>query len=252
MYISELELAITAVKEAGKILANRASMHIDSSIGKDLKLSKDKESEKKIIEVLSAHSDYSILSEENGLKKIGDDSMLWIVDPLDGTVNYFRNITELSCISIALYNNRQPVLGVIYRFIADELYYGELGKGAFCNGIPIKTSHVELVQDAMLATGLPVNRDYSNESLSTFVKQSQCFKKVRMLGSAALMGAFVAAGRFDVYCEDNIMIWDIAAAAAIVKAAGGEVYIKYIKEDTCICKLFANNILMEDYNDKKL
>ncbi len=253
MYKNELELAISAAKAAGEILSARCNVTVDSAEGKDIKLSADKNSEKKVIEILQTGSKYPVLSEECGKVGTDDNSGLhWIVDPLDGTANYFRGATELTCVSIALWKDNEPVLGVIYRYATDEMFYGVVGEGAFCNGKEIHTSDVTDVSKAFITTGFPVHRDYSDESLSKFIHTIQHFKKVRMLGAAALMGVFVAAARVDVYFEDHIMLWDIAAAAAIVKAAGGETSIELLEDNMCICKFFANRTLMEDFNAKGL
>lgn len=248
MYEKELELAIRAAREAGEILKQRSDVRVDSDEGKDIKLSSDKNSERAIISLLSAHSDYPILSEECGMvEREHKDGYLWIIDPLDGTANYLKGLTELTCVSIALWKNGEPVLGVVYRYAVDELYYGVIGQGAFCNGSPMRTNATCLVSKATVATGFPVHRDYGDESLQSFVRLIQRFKKVRMLGAAAVMGTFVAAGRVDAYMEDHIMLWDIAAAVAIVTAAGGAASVELLEENMCICKLFANEKLMEDF-----
>ena len=248
MYQRELELAIRAAKAVGEILKKRENIFIDSADGKDLKLSTDKESERVIIDILRKESAHPVLSEECGSIGTEDQSgYRWIVDPLDGTVNYYKNIPELSCVSIALWNGDAPVLGVINRYAADELYWGVTGNGGYCNGIRIAPAQTENIKDAVIATGFPTCRDYSAESLHPFLRTVQRFKKVRMLGAAAIMGVFVAEGKVDAYYEDHIMLWDIAAAAAIVTAAGGAVQIQRMENNMCICKLFANQALMEDF-----
>lgn len=253
MYKKELEIAIQAAREAGKLLRAGGNMTIDSMEGKDIKLSSDRDSEQKIFATLRSESAYPILSEESGRIETGDTTgHLWIVDPLDGTANYFKGLTELTCVSIALWKDGHPVLGVIYRYVVDELYYGIVGSGAYCNEVQISTSEIACVKEAVLATGLPVHRDYHSDSLLDFVRTIQQFKKIRMLGAAAVMGAFVAAGRLDAYWEDHIMLWDIAASAAIVRSAGGEVDIQFLEDNMCVCKLFANHGLMEDFNAKSL
>lgn len=246
----ELELAIKAAKAAGEFLALRKDIHVDALEGKDIKLSSDKMSEKIIMDLLD-ESGISILSEEYGFK--GDESKLcWIIDPLDGTINYFKGMDEMACVSIALWKENKPVLGVVYRFMKDELFYGEEGKGAFLNGKEIHSSDIRETGQAVMATGFPVKRAYDTESLTQFVKQVQNFKKVRMLGTAAIMGAFVACGRFDAYFEDEIMLWDVAAAVALVNAAGGSTTLELLNDSKCICKCFATKALMEDYYAKGL
>lgn len=247
---TELNLAIRAAKEAGDFLKKKEKIRINTMEGKDIKLSSDKMSEKIIMEILE-NSGIPILSEEYGFKgKVG--TQYWIVDPLDGTINYFRGVDELACVSIALWKMDKPVLGVIYRFATNELFYGEEGYGAYCNGKKIITSGIDEIEQAVMATGFPVKRAYDTESLTCFVKQVQYFKKVRMFGAAAIMGSFVACGRVDAYFEDDIMIWDVAAAVALVRAAGGVVHLELLNDSKTICKCFANSKLMEDYYAKGL
>lgn len=250
MYETELEMAKKAAAEAGAYLKNCSSLHVDGQEGKDIKLSVDKESEKILVDWLS-QTGYAILSEECGeVYGESQEGLHWIIDPLDGTANYWKGIKELCCVSVALWKKEEPVLGVVYRFAADELFWGVVHEGAFCNGHPIHTSAIETVADAVIATGFAVRRDYHTESLTAFVKQVQRFKKVRMLGAAAIMGTFVGTGRVDAYMEDEIMLWDIAAAVAIVKAAGGVTAVQLLDDYKCICKCFANTRLKEDYDAK--
>lgn len=247
MYERELELAIKAAKTAGDFLSKREGVHVDMAEGKDIKLSSDKNSERLIMDILR-DTYIPILSEECGRVGWNGSEYLWIIDPLDGTANYWKGLEELACVSVALWKKNKPVLGVIYRFAVDELFYGVVGQGAYLNGKPIHTSDTRETAKAVIATGFPVHRNYCTDSLSRFIRQVQRFKKVRMLGSAAIMGAFVAAGKFDAYIEDEIMLWDIAGATAIVQAAGGAVSVQLLNEYKCICKCFANQELMEDYH----
>lgn len=245
MYEYELNLAIEAARAAGEFLKKRERIHVDASEGKDIKLSSDKLSEKIILDIL-ADSGIPVLSEEAGFIGI-EGEFCWIIDPIDGTINYWRGLDELSCVSISLCKNETPVLGVIYRFMTDELFYGKTDSGAYKNNILLSPSSIPQTNQAIVATGFPVKRDYSSDSLSCFVKQIQIFKKVRMLGTAALMCTFVASGIVDAYMEDEIMIWDICAAKAIVEAAGGVTSLERLPENKCIFKAFSNKKLMEDY-----
>lgn len=246
----ELELAIRAAQEAGNFLKQRKDIQVDAVEGKDIKLSSDRMSEKIIMDILG-ENEISILSEEYGFKD-EKSKLCWIIDPLDGTINYYRGMDEMACVSIALWKDARPILGVVYRFMCDELFYGEEGSGAFLNGKAIKTSDTKKTEQAIMATGFPVKRAYDTESLSKFVLQVQNFKKVRMLGAAAIMGTFVACGRVDAYFEDEIMLWDVAAAVALVNAAGGSTVLELLNDSKCICKCFATKALMEDYNAKGL
>lgn len=245
MYNFELELAKKASVQAGNLLKKRQNMEIDDFSGKDIKLSSDKLSEKVIMEILK-DSNIPILSEEFGVTgELG--GKYWVVDPLDGTINYFKGIDEFSCVSVALWDQGGPVVGVVYRFMSDELFYGEIGKGAYLNGEALCPSNIKKISEAVLATGFPVKRSYDEESLSSFIRKVQQFKKIRMLGAAAIMGTFVACGRVDVYYEEKIMLWDISAAVAIVNAAGGCAEIKILDDNKCICRCFASKALQEDY-----
>ncbi len=246
----ELELAKKAAKAAGEFLKKREKIKIDSLEGKDIKLSSDKLSEKIIMDILE-ESGIPVLSEEYGFK--GEEGQLcWIIDPLDGTINYFKGMDEMACVSIALWKEDRPVLGVVCRFMKDELYYGGEGLDACMNDVPIHPSDIRQTENAVMATGFPVKRAYDTESLSQFVKQVQYFKKVRMLGAAAIMSTFVACGKFDAYFEDEIMLWDVAAGVAIVNAAGGSTVLKPLQDNKVICKCFATKELMEDYYAKGL
>lgn len=246
MFEIELKLAKEAAGKAGDILKKKGKMEIDSEIGKDIKLNSDRMSEKVIVDILK-ETKYPILSEEMGLLEGNDKEYLWIIDPLDGSANYWKGMSELCCTSIALWKNGRPMLGVINRFFVGELYYGVVGMGAWKNECKITTSDTAYPSKAVLATGFPVYRDYSENGLKGFIRDIQNFKKVRMLGAAAVMGAFVAEGKIDAYMEDEIMLWDIAASSALVLAAGGVAEIKESADYKCICRLFANKELKGNY-----
>lgn len=221
---NNLELAIKVVKEAGELLKKgfNTSIKINSSKDKDIKLQADLDSEKLILNILNNESSISILSEEFGyLEKSKKDNYQWIVDPLDGSLNYSRSIS-ISCISIGLWKGQRPVLGVIYDFLNDDLLTGIVGESAILNKKSIKVSEINKKSDAMLCTGFPVYSDFNTKALNTFVSEIQNFKKVRLLGSAAISLSLVARGAVEAYKEKNIAIWDVAAGIPIVLAAGGK------------------------------
>lgn len=134
----------------------------------------------------------------------------------------------------------EPLIGVIYDFNRDEAFSGIVGRGAWLNGQQIQVSMVRKSSDAVLVTGFPEGTDFSQASLTRFVNEIRQYKKVRLLGSAALSLAYVACGRADVYHEVDIRIWDAAAGIALVKAAGGSVRISYM-DDKSILKVMASN-----------
>lgn len=249
IYEKEYKLAMQAALNAGDYLSSLGEIVVDSQQGKDIKLQADRKSEKLIIDMLQ-ETEIPILSEECGFVGTHKSGREWIIDPLDGTANFWKGIRELACVSVALWEDGKPILGVINRFCQGEIYSGIVGEGAWLNEEVIHTSNVEYMGDAVLATGFPVKRDYDKESLNGFVAKVQNFKKIRMLGTAAVMGAFVAAGKIDAYTEEQIMLWDIAASSAIVKAAGGVAEIQMLKEYQCICRLFANQMLYDTYSDQ--
>jgi myo-inositol-1(or 4)-monophosphatase len=221
---SLLNIAIKAAKAAGKLLLHSANepVKVNTSIDKDIKLQADLDSEKIILDILSKETDISILSEEYGLKQNNSsDVMQWIVDPLDGSLNFSRSI-HLNCVSIGLWNGTEPILGVIFDFNNNQLFSGIVGEGAWLNGQAIRTSEIGFKKDAIILTGFPVYSNFETKALRNFIKDIQNYKKIRLIGSAALSLSMVSKGSVEVYSENNIAIWDVAAGIAIVMAAGGE------------------------------
>ena len=222
----ETALAEKAAMAAGRSLRQICRDDIIDTSGRDVKHRADIISEQIIIETLLEGSSYPVLTEESGeLGLVNNDSLMWIIDPLDGTVNYSRRIC-LCCVSIALWRGSEPILGVINDFNHGEIFSGIVGGGALCNGNPIFASNIKKPGDSILATGFPVNRDFSAKAIKDFLSRVREFKKIRLLGSAALSLAYTACGRVDAYVEEDIMLWDVAAGIAIVKAAGGFVSLQ--------------------------
>lgn len=194
---------------------------VKQETAKDIKLAADVLAEEASLACLRSGSNYPILSEEAGEDAAFEGAGLrWIVDPLDGTFNFSRRL-PLCCVSVGLWNGSKPVLGVIYDFSADVYYRGIVGVGAWRNEEPMSVSSITSPAKSAIATGFPAGGDFGRDSILGFVHQVQHYKKVRMIGSAALALAFVAAGYVDAYQEDNVNLWDIAAGLALVSAAGG-------------------------------
>ena len=224
---SLLELAKKIAFQAGSTLIKKQkyARQVHHSHERDVKIKGDILSETIILEFLQLNSSFPILSEEAGIiGKIDREQYLWIVDPLDGSLNYSHGI-PFFCISIALWKGNEPILGVIFDFNRNELFSGIIGEGSWLNETAIKTSKIIKKKEAVLCTGFPIRTDFTDEGITKFVKQMQAYKKIRLLGSAALSLAYVACGRVDAYMEENIMLWDVGAGCAIVKAAGGEIQI---------------------------
>jgi myo-inositol-1(or 4)-monophosphatase len=243
-YKKELDTAKKAATKAGHILlSNKSNLNkILSSTKKDIKLQADISAETVIKDIIKSQSNLPILAEESGLSSEKISSTFWVVDPLDGTANYSRNI-PICCVSIGLISDLKPVLGVIYDFNNDELYEGSVATKALLNNNEISVSKVENFHDGVLLTGLPNNTDYSDSALLKMVKDFQNWRKVRMIGSAAMASAYIASGKADLYTEKKTYLWDIAAGAAIVNAAGGEASIVNQNENFQVDVYFSNSHL---------
>ncbi|GHU63250.1 inositol phosphatase [Bacteroidia bacterium] len=235
-----LSIAIEAATAAGNFLSVSDDIVINSSVGHDIKLQKDKDSEKIILDILQKSS-LNILSEECGyIENNSDSDLCWVIDPLDGSLNYSRNI-PLFCVSIALWKGKKPVLGVVFDFMRNKLYKGVVGHGAWCNEQPIEVSTVSQKSSAIIATGFPVYSSFATETLLAFVKDLQNYKKVRLFGSAAFSMMMVAQGSVEAYQENNIAWWDVAAGIAIVLAAGGCVKYDFSDINKNLMNVFAVN-----------
>mgnify|MGYP001560099949 FL=1 len=243
-YKKELDTAKKAATKAGHILlSNKSNLNkILSTTKKDIKLQADISAETVIKDIIKSQSNLPILAEESGLSSEKISSTFWVVDPLDGTANYSRNI-PICCVSIGLISDLKPVLGVIYDFNNDELYEGSIDTKALLNNNEISVSKVENFYDGVLLTGLPNNTDYSDSALLNMVKDFQNWRKVRMIGSAAMASVYVASGKADLYTEKKTYLWDIAAGAAIVNAAGGEASIVNQNENFQVDVYFSNSHL---------
>ncbi|MGL1887871.1 MAG: inositol monophosphatase [Reichenbachiella sp.] len=223
MYKVEFSVAKELAQDVGEFLIDQETKLIDSLEGNDIKLQLDKEAERLIIDRLQSNFGYSILSEEIGLLgSIEKGKPYWIIDPIDGTMNYSRNC-PLACVSIALWVDDGPILGVVYDFFRQELFSGLIGSGAWLNGVGLKPSKVDEKSQAILATGFPTYLEINDTSLTEFLDQVKSYKKIRMFGSAALSLCYVACGRVDAYKENRIKLWDVAAGLAINAA----VNVKY-------------------------
>ena len=137
-------------------------------------------------------------------------------------MNFTRGF-PVSCVSIALWIDASPALGVILDLNGGRLYRGIAGQGAEADGEQLRVSAVDDAGQAVLATGFPTGRSYDTEDLAKFISSVKRFKKIRMIGSAALSLTYVASGVWEIYHEENVFVWDVAAGLALVKAAGGEI-----------------------------
>lgn len=222
---------LSCAKEAARITGEVLKQHVPSALssdGKDIKISADKAAHACLVDALK-NTDIPVLSEEGKMCAV-TDCPIWIIDPLDGSMNFLRGI-PLCAISIALMVDKEPVLGVVYDFIHGEMFTGVVGEDAWLNEHSIHTSNTSNKRDAIIMTGFPSYTEYSTAALTTYITHIQLFKKVRLIGSASLSLAYVASGRADAYYEKDIKIWDVAAGLAIVKAAGGVYEVSPIGDD---------------------
>lgn len=228
MFNEITNIAIKAALDAGKILKEGfgTSFEISSKEGKNnLVTEYDKKSEALIIDTIKSNfPNHYFLAEESGASGItNSDEVQWIIDPLDGTVNFAHNLPIFS-ISIAAHKNNELLCGIIYQPILDELFVAESGKGSYLNNKKISVSNNEDFDSSFLVTGFPYNVNLNPcGCIDTFVDIIKQGIPVRRLGSAALDLAYVACGRFDGFWEINLNPWDVAAGAILVQEAGGSV-----------------------------
>ena len=246
-YSQELSYAVEAALNAGKyLLKNKSNLNVRIESGpKDTKLQADVEAENLIKKSISPISKYPILAEESGksVENLGDT--FWVIDPLDGTANFSRDI-PICCVSIGLVCNMKPILGVIYDFNNDDLYKANnITKEAFLNNKEIEVSKIDSKNEAVLVTVLPVNTNYENDSLITKIEDMQTWKKVRMIGSAAIASCYIASGKAELYKENGVFLWDIIAGAAIIESSGGNAKINNVKDNFQVDIVFSNSYISE-------
>jgi myo-inositol-1(or 4)-monophosphatase len=225
-YSKYLNTAVFAAKAGGEILSKyyKSNLKVEFKGIRDPVSEADKNSQKKIISILKkAYPSHGFLAEEDSMKDIENKEFYWIIDPLDGTVNFVHTL-PIFCVSIALCHKNEIIAGAIYAPILNELFTAQKGRGAFLNGKKIKVSKTDKLIKCLAVTGFPYNLDKRSKRIMKHLqKVLPQVQAVRRLGSAALDAAYTACGRLDFYWEDGAKPWDIAAGAIIVKEAGGRV-----------------------------
>jgi myo-inositol-1(or 4)-monophosphatase len=219
-------VAIDAAKEAGALLKAGFGGEIGSmsKAGRhDLVTEYDHKSERLISSIIHDHyPDHTIIGEEGGRQAGAEGSIEWIVDPLDGTVNYAYGL-PMFAVSIAATHLGKVLAGVIYHPLIDELFVATKGKGATCNGKALRVSDTERLEDSIVAVGFPYNvAENPMRCLDHFTNLARVGAPIRRMGSAALDLAYVAAGRFDTFWEVSLRPWDYAAGMLLVEEAGGQ------------------------------
>ena len=208
---ANLNVMIKASEKASKVLirdfGELEKLQVSKKGPSDFVTNSDLKTEKIIIEELKkARPNYSILSEENGTENNKDKNNMWIIDPIDGTINFLHGIPHFA-ISIALKSNNEIVSGLIFDPIKNEMFYAEKDSGAFFNNHRIRVSKKDQINNCLFVTGGKIN-----------IEPDMPYRKS---GCAALDMAYVASGRYDGCFQKNLNLWDIAAGIIIVKEAGG-------------------------------
>jgi myo-inositol-1(or 4)-monophosphatase len=221
------DAAENAARAAGKLLREnfQQQQHVHAAAAHDIKLEIDVRTQELIGKLLLDEFPEHALYGEEGI--VGDQSSdyQWIVDPLDGTVNYFYGIPHF-CVSIALRLQKQIVVGVIYDPIRNEMWTAQRGDVSKLNGAPIHVSDRAELGEAVISIGLAKTGETISTNFPRLQQMIHRVRKCRVFGSAALDLAYVASGRFDAYIETGISLWDIAAGALLVENAGGTVDLR--------------------------
>ena len=220
---SPLDTALSAARAAGELLRSNFGKPLDVNefAAHDIKLDLDVRAQALITEVLlSAFPDHAIFGEE-GIAGNQASEWQWIVDPIDGTVNYFYAIPHF-CISIALRRGEEIQVGVIYDPMRDEMWAVERGGAPTLNGAPMAVSARTQLSDAVLSVGFSKTKATISAGIPLLEKYVMRARKCRLMGSAALDLAYVACGRLDAYIEQSVSLWDVAAGMILVESAGGK------------------------------
>jgi myo-inositol-1(or 4)-monophosphatase len=222
-----LDIAEKAAREAGKLLRGnfQRRQQVNALAAHDVKLQIDVEAQELITDLLLKEFPAHALYGEEGI--VGDQSAehQWVVDPLDGTVNYFYGIPHF-CVSIALRLRGEIMVGVIYDPIRDEMWAGQKGETPKLNDCAFHVSDRADLAEAVISIGLAKTGETINTNFPLLQAMIHRVRKCRVLGSAALDMAYVACGRFDAYIETGISLWDIAAGWLLVENAGGTVDLR--------------------------
>ncbi len=220
-----LTTALDAARRAGQLLRDHYesdALGVDELLDHDVKLALDVQSQELISDVLlSAHPTHAVWGEE-GIAGDQSSDCRWIVDPIDGTVNYFFGIPHF-CISIGLQEGDEITHGIVYDPLRDEMFAVGPGTPASLNGKPIHVSRRETLAEAVVTVGFSKTKESMEAGIERFKRIAFKVRKTRMLGSAALGMAYIACGRLDAYIEESVSLWDIAAGELLIKSAGGSV-----------------------------
>lgn len=247
-----LATATAAAHAAGAFIKENfgSELTVNEMQRHDIKLELDVRSQKLITEmILAAHPGHAILGEEGG-ETGGDGPIQWIVDPIDGTVNYFFSIPHF-CVSIAARDRatKKLLVGVIFDPMQGETWSVAAGSKPTLNGKPIRVSQRSEIGEAVVTVGFSKSKEALDLGFERYKRIAYEVRKTRMLGSAALAMAYIATGRLDAYVEEQISLWDIAAGQLLIEEAGGKVTTKpsTTKPGTMFICAWNGTLPIEDY-----
>ena len=229
-----INLIVKACMKASKSLIRDfgeiENLQISSKGPGDFVTSADKRTEKILIDELQkAHPEYGIITEETGIINKSNTKNRWIIDPIDGTMNFMNAIPQFA-ISVGYEEENEIKCGVIFNPILNEMFCAEKGNGAYLNNSRIRVSNQKKIKDSLIVTGGPKGASKIKEKIfSEYINVSNNVANVRKFGSAALDVAYVACGRFDGYWQRELNYWDIAAGIIILKEAGG--FVDFFEEN---------------------
>jgi myo-inositol-1(or 4)-monophosphatase len=241
-----LAVATAAARAAGDLLRShfQQPLTVYAALAHDIKLEVDVLAQNLIGEMLLRRFPEHALYGEEGIVGDQKSDYQWVVDPLDGTVNYFYGIPHF-CVSIALRLQREIILGVILDPIRDELWTTEKGQPALLNGREFHVSARANLAESVLSVGLSKTSATIDAGFPLLEKMVHRARKCRLLGSAALDMAYVACGRLDAYIEQGISLWDIAAGWILVENAGGRVELRPRSDAPDKFSIVASNGLLD-------
>src|ERR1019366_7471283 len=222
---SALATAVKAARAAGQVMhANWLKpKRVNSAVAHDIKLELDVRCQALIEKILAAaFPQVPVLGEEGSTGDVNAEYR-WVIDPIDGTVNYFYGMPH-AAVSIALEHKQKSVVGVIYDPLTDEIWTTTKGQPTRLNGKIVRVSNRANLADAVIALGFSKSRENLAKSLPHLNRLARRVKKIRIMGSAALEVVYVARGRLDAYIERTINLWDVAAGSLFIENAGGEFY----------------------------
>jgi myo-inositol-1(or 4)-monophosphatase len=220
-----LAAAVRAARAAGKIMRDNWHLpkRVNSAEAHDIKLELDVQCQALFEKILRAVFPEIPLLGEEGDSGDMDAEFRWVVDPIDGTVNYFYGMPH-AAVSIALEHRKKSVVAVIYDPFTDEIWTTTKGEPTRLNGKVVRVSNRSKIGEAVVAMGFSKDTENLQKSLPHLIRISRRAKKVRIMGSAALELAYVASGRLDAYIERTINLWDVAAGSLLVENSGGEFF----------------------------